>query len=827
MVVIVGRHTGHYMLTRLLRRVGLSREQFHFCSLDENPFTIPGAKVFVPIGTEGLRKLTGESDIFRFANRTIPLRSGQWILPNFCPTQVLPFKRKIGDDQDDYEEEGTRTPTRFQGVASLIFRNAVRIDSGEFTPIFPEKTYLCDPTPLEFARWAHQWISRHDIPCSFDIETPYVKPDEQDEKDLTIVQDDQTILRISFSFSDHVAASIPYRPEYFETIQDILKAPSSKIVWNGRTFDIPRLQKNGFEVCGEIWDGMDLFHWVHSDLDKGLEFASSFYTSQLPWKHINNSEPAKYSCIDADVARLCVMGMKDSMTADAWASYHIGAIECMEVLTEAGRRGNYIDIPAQEQLKAELEVETERISTIIQTVVPDDRKPAKAYKRQPEHFDFTGTDEGKVKICSRCGEQVTSKILHLKGGKKNPCHGADILTIKGSVPIWYQRLPFNANSSDQLIAYAAFYGHPIGKNHKTGNDSIDSKHLVKLANKFGREHPLYDLTVELHKVAKALSTYVIGMRPDALGKVYTTFVNVPSTWRLSSQAVNMQNQGKRESNKWAKRARKTIIAPPGWKIVQADSSSIEAVITGYLMDDPHYVEIAKRSVHAYLCCKWNGWEPTDENIARIKNEPQYSELYEQLKRVVHGTAYGMGVRMMYYNDPKTFPSVKAAKQCQDFLFAEFPKLKTWQNLIRQQAQKDCYLTSPWGHKHYFYDVFTYQVNNSGKLIYGNDGQPRVRLGKDSKRAIAYLPQHCAGMFARENLALLGRTKARGWMGANCSVHDSYALVVPDACVEEAADILVNILTRPIPQLGNLRIGCEVEVGQNWGEMKKIRTVKTL
>lgn len=827
MVVLIGRHTRHYMFTRLMRRVGLTDDHFVHCPLGGNPFVIPNARVIVPCGTEALRQVLGESDVFRWVNRPVRLQTGQWVVPEFCATQLLPFHKKAQLEEDEFEEEGTRTPTRFQGYAALILKRAVQLDTGEWTPVFPEKHYLQDPTPAQFSAWATRWLSGDVPPCSFDIETPYVKADEQEEKDLTVVHDDQTILRISFSFSDHEAASIPFRPEYYETIRAILSHPCVKIVWNGRTFDIPRLLVNGMVTNGEIWDGMDLFHWVHSDLDKGLEFASGLLTLQLPWKHINNSEPAKYSCLDSDVARICVTKMRGELSDESWQSYHMAAIQCMEVLHEAGRRGNYIDIPVQQELQAELEVESDRIHGEIQKVVPEELKPSKAFKREPEYYDFTGVDEGKVKICSRCGIQVTSKILHLKGGKKNPCAGADILTIKGPVPIWFQRLPFNANSSTQLIGYASHFGHPVGKNIKTNNDSMDSKHMQKLARVFGHEHPLYDLTVELHRVAKALSTYVIGMRPDALGKVYTTFVNVPSTWRLSSQAVNMQNQGKRESNKWAKRARRTIIAPPGHKIVQADSSSIEAVITGFLMDDPHYIEIAKRSIHAYLCCKWIGWEPTDENIAKIKNEKQYAELYEQLKRVVHGTAYGMGVRLMHMNDPRVFPSVKDAKRCQDFLFAEFPKLKAWQNLIRQQAQKDCYLTSPWGHKHYFYDVFTYQVSSGGKLIYGNDGKPRVKLGKDSKRAIAYLPQHCAGMFARENLVLIGKTEARQWMGANCSVHDSYALIVPDHRVGDAADILVNILTRPVPQLGNLRIGCEVEVGQNWGEMKKIRTVRTL
>ena len=29
--------------------------------------------------------------------------------------------------------------------------------------------------------------------------------------------------------------------------------------------------------------------------------------------------------------------------------------------------------------------------------------------------------------------------------------------------------------------------------------------------------------------------------------------------------------------------------------------------------------------------------------------------------------------------------------------------------------------------------------------------------------------------------------------------------------------LIDVLTRPIPELGGLRIGCEVEFGYNWGD----------
>lgn len=820
MILIVGNFINHYMLTRMLKRAGLKREQFHFCSLTDNPFAVPGIKVFVPLGNEGIKAMLGEKDIFRWVNRTIPIAGDRWILPNFCPSQLIPYKI---DFDDEVEEEGTRTPTRLQGMAASIFRRAVALAAGDETISWPEKNYLCDPTPLAFKDWASKLPP--DAPLSFDIETPYFKKDEQDEKDFTEVNNkkDISILRISFAYKAHDAVSIPWQPQYFDTIRTLLGSPNPKVVWNGRTFDIPRLKLNNFDTRGAIFDGMDMFHWIQPDLDKGLEFVSSFYTSQQPWKHINNSEPAKYSCIDADVALLCYLSMRAHIEhTGAWDAFYTTMVECMDTLEEAGQRGNYIDIAAQDDLRVRLLAERQRLDDDIQRIVPQERKPTCEYSRPPAYFDYTTTVQGRIKVCDHCNQQISNKSAHHKG-RGNPCRGASVSQTLGPVPRYVVIEPFNANSSKQLLEYAKFYNHPIGKNHKTNNETLDAKALKKLVGKYGKQHPLYALTLELHKVSKALSTYVEGLRPDDSGRIYTTFVNTPSTCRLASRAVNMQNQGKRESNKWAKEARKTIIAPSGHTIVQADSSSIEAVITGHLMNDAHYIDIAKRSVHAYLCCKWKGLEPTDDNIKYIKKSEH--ELYDQLKRVVHGSAYGMGVRLMAMNDPDIFPSVKEAKRCQDFLFETFPNLKTWQNMIRQQAQKDCYLVSPFGHRHYFYDVFTYQTDNSGKLVYGNDGLPRIKQGKDSKRAIAYLPQHCAGMFARQNLVLLGKTPMRQFMGANCSVHDSYALVVPDERIQEAVDTLIAILTRPTPELGGLQIGCAVEIGKDWGNMTEIASVR--
>jgi hypothetical protein len=125
---------------------------------------------------------------------------------------------------------------------------------------------------------------------------------------------------------------------------------------------------------------------------------------------------------------------------------------------------------------------------------------------------------------------------------------------------WLKFNGFNPNSSDQVLKYMKRHRHPVGYNPKTEEDSADTKHLLKLAKKYGDKHPIYGHIVDTHRLAKALSTYVIGMAPDAAGKVYTTYVNATTTWRLASRAKNLQNQSKRAANPYAKATRRMFIS---------------------------------------------------------------------------------------------------------------------------------------------------------------------------------------------------------------------------------------------------------------------------
>jgi hypothetical protein len=285
--------------------------------------------------------------------------------------------------------------------------------------------------------------------------------------------------------------------------------------------------------------------------------------------------------------------------------------------------------------------------------------------------------------------------------------------------------------------------------------------------------------------------------------------------------------------------------------VQCDSSAIEAVMVGYYMggrEGRDYVDLAKRGAHDWLVCKWLGWEFTPENKKRVKNE--HGELRERMKRVGHGTNFGMRPYLMHINDPEAFPTLKSAKDTQEFLFTSIPRLRSFQRECRERAQKEGYLTNAWGLRHYFYDVFTYQLDDDGKLVLDQRGDPKIKHGKDSNRAIAFLPQSSAGMFARDNLLLLavspieapapftdveqvmrewdvlqkavkaGETWQR-YMPANVSVHDSYCLDTPEELVEPAIEAMRQVLTRRVPELGGLTVGAACEVGDNWLEMEEV------
>ena len=813
-----------------------------------NPFQkIPSETDFLLIfGEENLRAYKREDDLFRWMGRLTEVNVGSRIIPaTFMqhPSHLLP--KWINKDEEP-KSQLYRSPARFQGIWTHWTQRALNGKWPEDKPT----TYVIDPPFSVWDKWTQEALNSGQ-PISIDIETAYkIKVTSEDDQEETELQTG-AILRISFAWKPFCAVSVPYQQPYLAGIQKILRNAKSTIWHNGANFDVPRLRKENHDVNGTVMDCQDAWHLLESQLPKGLEFVSIEYTRQAPWKHINNSNFGLYSCIDADIALRNFNGVKaDLEHFGMWNLFLEDSVELMPYLEKAGQRGNAIDVKYSEDLKKELVWEKQRLNEIVQPLVPMEILPRKHYVKRPFEIPDVSSGHGFIdgpkghittvdgrnwepialpkdgKVCTSCGETVTNKTEHFKGGKKNPCKVSGATLVKQQVTVieWNEILPFNLASHHQIKDLIKFYGHDLGWDRKTERESANRKHLEKLFAKYNASHPFYKIKIEEAKVSKTLSTYCAVDLVEADGFLHTHFVNNPWSWRLASTAINMQTWGKRESNKWAKKARRQICARPGYIFVQADSTSIEAILTGYLINDNTFIEVAKKSIHAYLCCQELGIPFTDANIDLVKDN--HKGLYNQFKTAVYLLLYGGDPYLMFMENPELFPSLMAARDIQNKIFTILPKLKEWQENLREQAKKEGSIRGIYGHRASFYDVYTFKRDKDGKIVHDKvTGLPKIKLGSDSKSVLSFPAQNGAGKFGRDSLRLMGQSKWARYMTAACFVHDGYMLEVPDGSDPlvgpdlrwEAEQFLVDTLTRPVRELNGLRIPCESDMGYNWAD----------
>lgn len=826
-----------WMLTKLIERIGMDRSVMgiHNCLSCQPPKNfLAGApweyhalahcqpnlqgtidtlkpKVIMALGNIALRTLTGRSGITQLRGYPLPGPKGLWVVPTYHPSFLLPRK-------------GQKDTSRLQSAVMLDLKKAEQIAQSGFAYETPE--FILDPSPGAFAGYVDQALaSTNGLPLSIDIETP--GKIAKDEEDLDEGGWNNTIIRIGFSFELGRGCSIPFTPPYFESVKRLLASPMAKVLWNGYAFDWPIMESHGLLLGGEVHDGMWMWKFLQSDLPRGLQSVGSFYAAELgPWKYLSSTEPAKYNALDAIVALRCFVGIKKDLEAQGrYAAYDRHTREAWEVLRVAGlRNGLLMHGEGRGELKEKLEALSIDYLTQAQKVVPAQFHVSKVYARKPKDIPVEEVPTtGVEKRCTNCGAEG-------KLNRKHPCGVDKLINIPKAISVWQTKYDwdtfqpaslehlekaiglggFNPNSEKQLKKYARSYGHPLKFNHKSGKESLDKLQLDKLASKQAKKHPIYPIVQELRGISKTLGTYVNGFQPDADGLIYTTYTFGASTGRLTSRAVNLQNVSHRSENEWAAYIRRMLVPRPGRCFVEADSAAIEAVLVGYFAGDVEYMKQAGLGIHALLACRELGLDFNPDNVRMVKSESRFEKLYARKKRTVHGVNFGMGAGLMAMNYPKVFPSKKSAQKEIDFYYDVCPKLKEWHEHTRLLAHRQAYLQNPFGYRHYFYDVLKRDV--SGKVVYGSD----------ANRAVAFNPQSTAAAFMRENLALLRDSE---WypeaLPANLSIHDALLLepLVEDA--ERARDYLIELMNRPIPELGDLRIGVDVKVyWENWQDATK-------
>lgn len=340
-------------------------------------------------------------------------------------------------------------------------------------------------------------------------------------------------------------------------------------------YDRPRLEAAGHQINGEFLDGMWLWHFLQSDLPRGLGFAAPFYSRFGAWKHLASGSPARYAACDGFQNWRTVDGIvRHLQAAGQWdtALRHVHRLHAV-ALKPAQQVGLLISRTRLDVFIADLEVKQRRKLHEIQGLVPDSARPLTpkgGYKREPEagrvHSKGTALKrDGSAKkeapdpvkqdlyaqtavlverrlsamilVCRACGAAEIQKRHRCEDHSLTP----DVESEEREVTRWFWQEPFNPDSPDQILGYLKIKGHKPGRAKKTGADSTDRDTLQRLVKE--TKDPLYQAILDSRAIGKVRGTYGVGTRKlmDAEDRVHPIPTFRPSTMRLSYVSPNITN----------------------------------------------------------------------------------------------------------------------------------------------------------------------------------------------------------------------------------------------------------------------------------------------
>lgn len=744
-----------------------------------------------------------------------------WVVPTLHPSFVM------------------RGNHKYAPVLLHDLRKAVEIAERGFS--FEELLMIEDPSPKQF----EEFVSRYEkaleedasTTLAFDIETPYKRG--KDEDDLDEEDPSYTILRCSFGFSDRAedTVSIPWDLAFRPSVERMLGSNGTKLVWNG-SYDVPRILAAGITINGEIRDSQIAWHVSHSALPKKLGFVATLCpsTSWIPmWKHLSSIYPAYYNALDSLVLhRLDTWVQKVLVDLGMDTVYNEQIKEIDPILARMTRAGMLIDPLAREKLRIECEEKAFSHLTAMDLAVPHELKPKIVWKKKKELPNVREIMiDAKVKQCLVCGMIVENKTAHQKG-KGNPCKNGEIVKVDGKKVAWEETLPFTP-SPKQLLAYAKYKHYPISLTVKEKRETMNSDAIERILKKHPGD-PVFREVEGFRSAQKIGSTYVVGMPVKEDGRVHGYITHTPSTLRMAMVSPNLQNQPRPDPDEpdgIYTAVRNMFIAGPNMILGARDFSGIEAVLSGWFMEDPTFIRLAKLGIHAFLTSHIVG-EPaslewTDEELVKyfavIKKK--FKPTYSQAKKIVHLSNYGGTPAKIHMEEPELFPTIKDAAKIQDIYYSVAPRLPKWHYETCLRVEKNGYLRCPDGFMHRFTNLFRYEWDPYTKRWTRFNRSGKVMWGEDAKKALACGPQHMASVIMKAAIKILGRDeRVAPWL--RLTIHDELMWECPREKFDEVDEIVSREMERvcqhlPLPESWNmgpfLKIGTEGKKGDRWGLMK--------
>lgn len=683
------------VLTRILRGMGLSREQFSITNvlrcrprnnwLEKSPWEHQAIihcrpnleqailerkpKVIVALGGTAMRELTGMAGeaqgIGHLAGYVVPCRvrpqpqiDNGIVRPEMLTQNYIPV---IGNFHPAYLRRGKAS---HQGIFARILKRAINIAAGRDHDWLwgdPEEhsaqlNYTTRPTAADAHAFAEHILGNPAAVVSYDLETSESASLDEDARDGFA---DTHIRLVQFAVEGRGAIAIPWEPVFVPAISAILRSPNPKCGHNVWLFDNKVLraagQREGLDLTpqGTIHDTLAMFHHWQPDLPAHLQAAASFVQFPFPWKHLGHDDSTLpfYGCCDVDATlRLYTMLEKTLRRDQVWGddvTGYLGQVNHVRpVLAGMEDRGLPVDDAARVALAGEFDIAQAALGREITALAPKECgrvHPKEGYKGVPPEIRNHDMLDGTPIRDTVFYESGDDGERYRYEEREFAILNADLTAT--SILRWCRVYDFNPNSSRQLINYMRVKSHPVPKDkHREADDgsnpdTTNKKELVRLANKTG--DTFYLKVIEFRELTKAKGTYVDGFKPAADGRVHTTFTFDTAIAQLSSRNPNIQNfpkHGSTESQRrLVKALRKMIAAEPGKVLVEWDYKSCHVLTLGFLAEDYNYMRLARLDMHSFVAghllgC-WDGHAIFPETDDQLRTRFKWLKSDPERKRV--------------------------------------------------------------------------------------------------------------------------------------------------------------------------------------------------
>ena len=452
---------------------------------------------------------------------------------------------------------------------------------------------------------------------------------------------------------------------------------------------------------------------------------------------------------------------------------------------------SYADLFGKE-LKENLDIESYgkylcRLSNLLQEIYPslkedlEEKNLIKNLKETeiPLIEVLTSMEEKGIAIDPRYFENYSTELVGLIDELENK-----IYEVAGE--------KFNINSPKQLSEVLFFkLNIPPVKKTKSGY-STDVGVLEYLKD---QGEKIAEYILEYRKFAKLKSTYVDALLKvrDRENRIHTTFNQTgTATGRLSSSEPNLQNIPVKTDE--GMKIREGFVARDGYKILGIDYSQIELRVLGEMSGDENLINAYSKNedLHSLTARKIFGL-PQGSKVTReertVAKTINFSVIYGK-------TPFGLA------NELKITQG--EAKEYIEKYFAEYPKVKEFEQEIVTSAEKKGYVETYFGRRRWIDGI-----NSKNKNIKSQGERMAVNT---------VIQGTAAEIIKKAMINIYNILKDKEDIDMLLQVHDELIFEVKEEKIDYYREIIENIMKNSV-DFKNVHLEVNSAVGKNWAEAK--------